>query len=261
MAENCGSSAEPCRDRGRRRERGASTIEAAFLVALIAMVAIGGLRAVGASIGGEDIETANEAMADETVVVNSDTEKTSSASNGAGGNSGTFGSAATGVSNTGLAEAFEGNEGAGYWNTHWPGSFIGEWEVLSGSVDASVTQSGSFNQDDQIEGNFMDMNGSGSGGHIRRTVDVIPNTTYSLSVDLGENGYGGPAAKSMEIIWNGQVVSTVEVDLPHHETRTFTVQLPASASADGVLEFRSLHGGSYGVLIDNPTLTLISNPN
>ncbi len=235
-------------------------IEAAFLTALIAMVAIGGLKAVGATIGGEDIETANTAMGGEPVVVDENTEQTASAANGAGGSSGTFGTAATGVSNTGLSEGFDGNEGSGYWNTHHAGSFIGEWEVLSGSIDAETTHSNAFNQDEQIAGGFMDMNGHGA-GHIRRAVDAIPDTTYNLSVDLGENGYGGPAVKTMEVIWNGQVVSTLEVDLPHHETRTFTVQLPPSANGDAVLEFRSLNNSAHGVLIDNPTLTLISNPN
>ena len=123
-----------------------------------------------------------------------------------------------------------------------------------------VTHSNAFNQDEQIQGDFMDMNGHGA-GHIRRSVDVIPNTTYNLSIDLGENAYGGPAVKTMEVIWNGEVVSTLEVDLPHHETRTFTVQLPESATGDATLEFRSLNNSAHGVLIDNPTLTLISNPN
>lgn len=243
-----------------RSERGASAIDSALLVALIAIVAIGGLKAVGASVGGEDTETATEALGGEPVTVDENTEKTASAANGAGGNSGTFGSAATGVSNTGLGEVITGDEGSGYWNTHSAGSSAGNWDVLSGSVDLSVSHSSAFNQDEQIEGNFIDINGYDA-GHIKRDVSVIPNTTYNLSIDLGENGYGGPAAKTMEVIWNGQVVSTLEVDLPQHETRTFTVQLPPSATGDGVLEFRSTNPGHYGVLIDNPTMTLISNPN
>lgn len=235
-------------------------MEMTALLAMIALVAIAALRSLGGSVGGQDVDTATEAMSEETTTIDADTEKTASAANGAGGTSGTFGDAATGVSNTGLAEAFDGNEGSGYWNTHSAGTSIGEWEVLSGSIDASTTHSGAFNQDDQIEGNFIDMNGHGA-GHIRRSVEVIPDTTYNLSIDLGENGYGGPPVKTMEIIWNGQVVSTLEVDLPQHETRTFTVQLPPSATGDGVLEFRSTNSSAHGVLIDNPTLTLISNPN
>lgn len=240
------------------RQRGASAVETGFMIALIGVVCIGGLASVGSSAGGEDIENAAAGLGYQEV--DADTEETRSAGNGAGGSSGSFGNAATGVSGTGLSGGFEGNSagGGGYWNTHQAGAKVGEdWEVVSGSVDARTTHSNAFNM--SIEGDFLDLNG-GNAGHIRRSVDVIPNATYNLSVDIAENTFGGPAEKEMEVIWNGVVISTLTIDLPRDETRTFTVRLPAIDASQGVLEFRSLKGSAYGPIIDNPTFTLIPDP-
>lgn len=240
------------------RERGAAAVEVALLLAGVAVVGLLGVEAIGGAVGGENIENATAAFSEDPSQVNSDTDDSGpSAANGAGGSSGVFGSTAEAVSRTGLeGEAgFDSNpEVGGYWNTHRAGSRVGEWDVVAGSVDARVSQSSAFNF--AVDGHFMDLNGSGAGGHIRRNIDVVPNQPYNLSIDLGENVYGGPSVKSMEVIWNGQVISTVEVDLPRHELRTFTIALPESADGAGSLEFRSLHGGSYGVILDNPTMTL-----
>ncbi|MEM7339840.1 MAG: hypothetical protein AAF467_14395 [Actinomycetota bacterium] len=244
---------------GARSERGVSGAEMALLLAVVALGAVGGLTVVGGSLGGgSDLDTASAALGEEAVLIDENTADGASAGSGAGGSSGVFGGAAEGVSGTGLDGGFTSDpEVGGYWNTHRPGEFIGEWEVVAGSVDAKVTHSASFGLGDEDD-QFMDLNGSNAAGHIRRTVDVFPDTEYNLSVDLGENTYGGPAVKSMEIIWNGEVISTLEVDLPSsNELKTFTVRLPPSSTGEAVLEFRSLHGGSYGVLIDNPTLTLV----
>lgn len=239
-------------------ERGASGAEMALLVGVVALAAVAGITSVGGALGGEDLDTASSALGEQPVRIDESTEDGASAGNGAGGSSGVFGGAAAGVSRTGLSGGFTSDpEVGGYWNTHRPGEFIGGWEVVAGSVDAKVTHSSRFGLGDEDD-QFMDLNGSNAAGHIRRTVDVFADTEYNLSVDLGENTYGGPAVKSMEIIWNGEVVSTIEVDLPtSDELKTFTVRLPPSPTGQGVLEFRSLHGGSYGVLIDNPTLTLV----
>lgn len=238
-------------------ERGASGVEMGMLLALVALVAITSVQGLGASLGGSNIDNANAAFADEPAQINTSMDSAGpSAANGAGGSSGVFGSTAAGVSNTGMSGGFESDPSiGGYWNTHGAGTSVGEWDVVAGSVDARVSQSNAFNF--AVEGHFMDLNGSGAGGHIRRTIDVLPNQTYNLSMDLGENVYGGPPTKSVEVIWNGEVISTLEVDLPAHELRTFTVALPESPDGTGVLEFRSLQEGSYGVMLDNPTLTLI----
>ncbi len=247
----------------RRIDRGASSLETGLFVALIAITATAALTSFGRSAGGEDIDTATEALGEEHVDVNpgSDASTTAdgtnaTASTGAGGNSGALGAAAVGVSNTGLGGTVGGEEVDGdYWNTHWPGDMIGDWEVLAGSVDVHAEETHRFNFD--VEGEFIDLNGYGA-GHIRRTVDVLPDAHYNLSIDIGENP-GGPAVKQMEIIWSGQVISTLDIDVPRGEIETFTVQLPKTVSDEAVLEFRSLLGSNHGPVIDNPTLTFIPN--
>ncbi len=229
------------------------------MLALVALVAIGGIRALGLTSGGEDIDTASDALGDETVTINADTAEGPSSNGGAGGSSGAFGSAASGVTGTGQqagASGFDHGEDSGYWNTRGVGQTIGDWTVTSGTVDARTTHDSRFNQDEIADGNFMDLNGGGAGS-VERQVEVIPGADYNLSVDLGENSYGGPAVKTMAIEWNGERISTLEVDLPANTLRTFTVKLPPSADPTATLTFRSLNTSAHGVLIDNPTLTLI----
>ncbi|MEM9521801.1 MAG: hypothetical protein AAGA37_21005 [Actinomycetota bacterium] len=247
----------------RQHDRGATAMETAIMVGLIALVAAAGLSGVGRSAGGEDIETANEALGEEAVEISQGSEASVTAdgtsltaATGAGGSSGALGYASEGVSNTGLGGVFGGENIAGdHWNTHWPGDTIGDWEVLAGSVDVHADESHRFNFD--VEGEYIDLNGYGA-GHIRRTIDVIPDAYYNLSVDISENP-GGPAVKQMEIIWNGEVVSTLHIDVPRGEIETFTVQLPKTVSGEGVLEFKSLLPSNHGPVIDNPTLTFIPN--
>ena len=244
----------------RSRQRGASSVETGIAIALIALVATAALTSFGRNAGGEDIDTAAEAIGNEPTKINATNPDGPSAGNGAGGNTGIFGSTAEGVSGTGLKGGFESESSVGgYWNTHHAGQMVGEeWEVVSGSVDAHLDHDGRF--DMSVEGQFLDLNGHGA-GHIRRTVDVIPDAHYNLSIDIGENVYGGPAVKQMEVIWNGQVVSTLEIDLPAEDVKTFTVALPPFSGDEGVLEFRSLLGSAHGPVIDNPTLTYIPDPN
>ncbi|MEM9466390.1 MAG: prepilin-type N-terminal cleavage/methylation domain-containing protein [Actinomycetota bacterium] len=159
-----------------------------------------------------------------------------------------------GVGLTGLEGGFSSDTSiGGYWNTHGAGAFIGdEWEVVSGSVDAQVQHSSSF--DFGVEGQFIDLNG-GSAGHIRRSVTVIPDTAYELTFDLGENVYGGSAVKRMEVIWNGVVVATLDVDVPALQLQQISLTLPAVSGTEGVLEFKSLLPSAYGPILGNPQLT------
>ncbi len=245
-------------------ERGASNVEMALILVLVAVVAVVALTGIGRSVGGEDSDTASEALGySDPVSIDGSTERTETAANGAGGRSGVIGNAAAtssggssqGASGAAGSTAFEiDDEDDGVWNTHRTGESFGGWTVVSGTIDATVNYRGPFDLDNAS--NFIDMNGWGA-GHIERTVDVIPGQTYNLSVDLGENSYGGPAAKTLEIIWNGEVVSVLKVDLPRDETRTFTVKLPSSTTGEATLGFASKNTSAHGVLLDNPTLTLI----
>ena len=161
-------------------------------------------------------------------------------------------SGAVGV--TGLEGGFQSDASiGGYWNTHGAGAVIGdEWEVVSGSVDAQVEHSSRFDYD--VDGQFIDLNG-GNAGHIRRTVSLVPNTPYVLTFDLGENSYGGPAVKQLEVIWNGDVIATLDVDVPALELEQISLPIPAGDATTGVLEFKSLLGSAHGPVIGNPLLT------
>ena len=261
--------------RHRPNERGATSLETGIIVAFIALIAVAALTSVGDSAGGEDIETANEALGEGTIVeVSPDSDHSTTAGSGAptagtgaGGSSGAFGSAAQGVSNTGLSGGITSDLSfGGYWNTHTAGTKLGDdWLVVSGSVDAFKSHDKRYEMD--VPGQFIDLNGEGA-GHIERTVDVIAGAHYNLSVDIGENPACGknvppeesPDVKRMEIRWNGTVISTLDVDVPSKRIETYTVKLPPSDSNKATLGFASLKPGKCGPMIDNPTLTYIPNP-
>ncbi|MEM8924826.1 MAG: hypothetical protein AAGD35_15085 [Actinomycetota bacterium] len=240
-------------------ERGVSAMETALIVALIAIVAVGGLRSVGSSVGGgDDLDQASEALGEEVVDINSDTADSPRAGSGAGGSSGAFGSAAGGVVGTGdqSGGGFDIDYDDGGWNTHRAGQSFGEWTVESGTVDVKVDARRGF--DYGGTGNVIDMNGSRYAGRISRTYNVVPNVAYNLSVDVGENTYGGAAAKMLAIEWNGERISTLSIDLPQNTFKTFTVQIPPSPTGEATLTFQSLiDNSSYGPVIDDPTVVLV----
>ena len=257
--------------RHRPNERGATSLETGIIVAFIALIAVAALTSVGNSAGGEDIETANEALGEGTIVeVSPDSDHSTTAGSGAptagtgaGGSSGAFGSAAQGVSNSGLSGGIDAPEIDGdRWNTYWGGEPLGDdWVVVSGSVDAHAADT-HRGFDFAADGDYIDLNGYGA-GHIARTVDVLPNKVYNLSVDIGENPGGPHRVKQMQIIWNGTVISTLNIDVPRGELETYTVQLPMTVSSTATLEFKSIDMGvdsRQGPVIDNPTLTYIPNP-
>ncbi|MEM8924530.1 MAG: hypothetical protein AAGD35_13595 [Actinomycetota bacterium] len=83
-----------------------SATETAFLLALVAMVAVGGLRAFGQSAGGSDIEAATLALSDEpTLAADGGT-----VSAGGSGGGGAFGAAAGGVVNPSTQTLLESTE-------------------------------------------------------------------------------------------------------------------------------------------------------
>ncbi|MEM7339359.1 MAG: hypothetical protein AAF467_11975 [Actinomycetota bacterium] len=230
-----------------------SGAETALVLALVAFVAIGGLTAAGTSLGGsDDLNEASAALGEEIVEINTSTE------DGARGSSGAFGNGASGVAGTDTRSSGGINidYDDGVWNTHRAGETFGDWTVESGSVDVKVDGRRGFNSG--AGGNFIDMNGSGASGRISRTFNVISGVEYNLSVDVGENSYGGAAAKTLAIEWNGERISTLSIDLPRDEFKTFTVRIPPSPSGEATLTFESLSGAtSYGPLIDDPTITLV----
>ncbi|MEM9521805.1 MAG: prepilin-type N-terminal cleavage/methylation domain-containing protein [Actinomycetota bacterium] len=162
-----------------------------------------------------------------------------------------------GVGLSGLEGGFQSDTSVGgYWNSHGAGQLVGDqWEVVSGTVDARIEHSSSFNY--TVDGQFMDLNG-GSAGHIRRSVTLIPDTAYNLTFHLGENVWGGPAVKQMEVIWNGTVLVTMDVDYPAHTLELITIPIPAQASPDATIEFRSVLSGAYGPVLGNVLLTPVA---
>jgi Flp pilus assembly pilin Flp len=206
-----------------RADRGATLVETALLVALVAVAALGAVTTLGArsstamekpscALGARHAEACNR-------VRNGNFDRFDQQ----GRTLTTFGTGAV----TGL-----------------PG-----WSVASGTIDIHGSHNAAADG-----GNSVDLNGSGRGS-LMTSVDASGGEEMVLTFDVAENTTCGPDVKQMTISYNGQFVSTQQVNTirpmsdPGWQRRSVT--LPASASGEGQLIFASGNDSNCGVMIDN----------
>lgn len=235
--------------------RGATLVEAALLIGLIASVSILAISNLGDNTG--SLESANETLAtpDMAMIDSNSDDVVSGGSGGEGGTGGTDNGSAFGVAGAAIQgvdvedRGFEDDETRNWFN-YSAGQTIGAWTVIEGDVDTHST----IAYDNGFDERFIDLNGFGPGA-IAQDIAVVPGVGYRLSVTVSENQCK-EAVKSMEIEWNGTIVADLQVDLPKGEYRTYEIDLPASANPTGTLVFRGTSNANCGVQIDEPTIQL-----
>jgi len=247
----------------RLTERGSATMEAGLIMALIAMVALVGISRLGRTIayseetsvddatvamGGEAPAEGGEDLGEE-VTINSSSGSVVTSGNAPRSNP-VFNHAAAAVQAPDVADSGFEDGSTRVWTNYEAGETIGAWTVVEGNVDTHDTVRYQFGQDRRA----IDLNGFNPGA-IEQTIGVIPGVGYTLTLDVSENQCG-PASKDMGIDWNGERISTVTVDLPKGEYRTYQVQLPPSTTDKGTLTLRGLNGANCGVQVDEPSIAL-----
>lgn len=226
-----------------------------MILGLVVIVAVGGIialrRAIGFSDGDSGVEQATGAIDSEGEQVTIDSSSDELVTSGSSARSNpVLNGAAAGIAGVDVEDAgFEDGETRN-WTNYTVGETIGSWTVIEGDVDTHNAASYRFGTDSRT----IDLNGFQPGA-IEQIIDVIPGVNYTLTIDLAENQCN-PPVKQMGVDWNGERISTLTVDLPLGEYRTYEVQLPPSSEAEASLVFRGIGGANCGVQIDEPSLQL-----
>lgn len=233
---------QPTTRRARPHERGASAIQYALILAVIAGVTLGAVR----SFGEEAAFTEDSDAAQATEALEGDAPPPGEVSD-----SPTFNAAAAGVRGNEIqTNGFEDGSTRN-WTNYGVGDKIGDWTVIEGNVDTHDTTAYQFGD----AARAIDLNGF-SAGAIEQTFDVVPGVVYDLTMMVGENQCG-PAAKSMAVEWNGNEVARWTVDLPKGEYEQKKIRLPQATTSSATLTIRSLTPtGVCGPQIDLPTIQL-----
>lgn len=89
----------------------------------------------------------------------------------------------------------------------------------------------------QYEGGGWTMTDVDGQSTISQSANTVAGETYTISFDLAANLSGGHSSGKVEVLWNGEVVSTVEAKSGIYET--FEVEV-TSTGDEGQLSFRAL---------------------
>ncbi|MGV6812132.1 MAG: calcium-binding protein [Brevirhabdus sp.] len=82
---------------------------------------------------------------------------------------------------------------------------------------------------------------------MTQTVETTPDETYSLSFELAANLGAGTTSGAVEVVWNGDVIATVETSSGAFETHS--IEVPAGADA-AELTFREVSSDTPGLDIN-----------
>jgi choice-of-anchor C domain-containing protein len=139
------------------------------------------------------------------------------------------------------------------------GRRIGHWSVSRDAVDHIAPRFWEAAHGEQS----LDLNECGPGS-VSQRVPTAPGDSYRLCFAMAGNPDGPPAQKRVEVIWEGNVVETVEFD-GENATRqrmgwTYHRFVVRATGHDAVLSFRSVTPGCYGPVVDHVTLHRLPDP-
>ncbi|MGB0798256.1 MAG: calcium-binding protein, partial [Planktomarina sp.] len=82
---------------------------------------------------------------------------------------------------------------------------------------------------------------------MTQTVDTSGSDTYSISFDLAANLSAGSTSGAVEVIWNGEVVGTIQTNTGAYQTHQ--IEVPSDADL-GELSFREIPAEASGPVIN-----------
>jgi hypothetical protein len=98
---------------------------------------------------------------------------------------------------------------------------------------------------------------------IRQVIATTPGLPYELSFAMAAEIYGGPATRTMDVLWNGVVVASPSFQYTGQGPlnmgwTTFTYQVLGTGS--DTLTFQSTTEGPYGPALDAVSLVVVPEP-
>ena len=142
--------------------------------------------------------------------------------------------------------------------THGLNAALGKWRVAEG--DVQIIGSGYWQHSKGLQS--LDLNGT-TRGAIRQDITTTPGGVYDLSFRLAGNVDGGPAVKTVDVLWgpigNQKLIRRLTFDTTGRSRTDMgwrTVSLPGLVAADATsrLSFVSRTAGSFGAVLDDVQL-------
>jgi choice-of-anchor C domain-containing protein len=147
--------------------------------------------------------------------------------------------------------------GATHWQNFQTGQSIGAWHVTSGDVD--VVDTASFWVAARGR-QSLDLSGFGP-GTISQTVATTPGASYKLAFKLAGDTFAPPIIKTLNVLFNGAVVSQLSFDTTGHTPSsmgyvTKSIVLHAT-STSSTIAFQSTSDSNCGPVLDNIKLVAL----
>jgi len=98
---------------------------------------------------------------------------------------------------------------------------------------------------------------------VTQTVTTTPGKSYQLTFSMAAEIYGGPATRTMNVLWNNSVVSSPSFQYtgqgPEYMGWT-EFSLNVVGTGTDTLRFLATSAGPYGPTLDNVSLVLVPEP-
>jgi len=98
---------------------------------------------------------------------------------------------------------------------------------------------------------------------VRQTVTTTPGKTYQLTFSMAAEIYGGPATRTMDVLWNNTVISSPSFQYTGQgpDNMGWTeFSLNVVGTGTDTLRFLATSAGPYGPTLDNVSLVLVPEP-
>ena len=98
---------------------------------------------------------------------------------------------------------------------------------------------------------------------VTQTVTTQPGKTYQLTFSMAAEIYGGPATRTMNVLWNNTVISSPSFQYTGQDPNNMgwtEFSLNVVGTGTDTLSFLATSAGPYGPALDNVSLVLVAEP-
>lgn len=98
---------------------------------------------------------------------------------------------------------------------------------------------------------------------VTQTITTQPGKTYQLTFSMAAEIYGGPAIRTMDVLWNNTVVSSPSFQYTGQGPDNMgwaQFSLNVVGTGTDALSFLATSEGNYGPALDNVSLVLVPEP-
>ena len=98
---------------------------------------------------------------------------------------------------------------------------------------------------------------------VTQTVTTTPGAQYHLKFSMGAEIYGGPAARTMDVLWNNSVIASPSFQYTGQGPENMgwlEFNYDVIGTGNDTLRFLATSAGPYGPTLDNVSLVVVPEP-